>query len=64
MKKQNYGKIINVSSINAKIADKNDAFIRHAYNASKSAVLGLTKGMACSYASYCLNVNDVGPGLF
>ena len=46
MKERGYGKIVNIASVNAVIADKNDMFIRHSYNASKSAVLGLTKGMA------------------
>lgn len=64
MKKQNYGKIVNIASVNAVIADKNDTFIRHSYNASKAAVLGLTKGMACSYARYGITVNAVGPALF
>lgn len=44
MKAQNYGKIVNISSVNALIGDKNDMFIRHAYNTSKAAVLGLTLG--------------------
>lgn len=64
MKEQNYGKIVNVASVNAVVADKDDMFIRHSYNASKAAVLGLTKGMACSYAKYNITVNAVGPGLF
>ncbi len=64
MKKQNYGKIVNIASVNAVIADKDDIFIRHSYNASKAAVLGLTKGMACSYARYGITVNAVGPALF
>lgn len=64
MKKQNYGKIVNVASVNAIVADKDDTFIRHSYNASKAAVLGLTKGMACSYAKYNITVNAVLPGLF
>ncbi|QOV18485.1 SDR family oxidoreductase [Blautia liquoris] len=64
MKAQSYGKIVNIASINAVIADKGDMFIRHSYNASKSAVLGLTKGMAASYARYGITVNAVGPGLF
>lgn len=64
MMKQNYGKIINISSINSKIADKSDAFIRHGYNASKSAVLGLSLGMAASYGKYNITVNTVCPGLF
>lgn len=64
MMKNNYGKIVNVSSVNAVIADKSDTFIRHGYNASKSAVLGLTKGMAASYGKYNITVNAIGPGLF
>ncbi|GMQ64209.1 SDR family NAD(P)-dependent oxidoreductase [Vallitalea maricola] len=64
MKERGYGKIVNVASVNAVIADKNDLFIRHSYNASKSAVLGLTKGMACSYAKYGITVNAIGPALF
>ena len=64
MKERGYGKIVNISSVNAVIADKNDMFIRHSYNASKSAVLGLTKGMACSYARYGITVNAIGPALF
>lgn len=64
MIEQQYGKIVNVSSINAVIADKNDLFVRHAYNASKSAVIGLTKGMACNYAKHGITVNSVGPALF
>lgn len=64
MQKQNYGKIINTSSVNAFIADKSDLFIRHSYNASKSAVIGLTRGMAASYGKYGITVNAVCPGLF
>ena len=64
MRERGYGKIVNIASVNAVIADKQDVFIRHAYNASKAAVLGLTKGMACSYARYGITVNAVGPGLF
>ena len=64
MMDQKYGKVVNISSINAVIADKGDMFIRHSYNASKSAVLGLTKGMAASYGKYNITVNAIGPGLF
>ncbi|OCN05100.1 short-chain dehydrogenase [Erysipelotrichaceae bacterium MTC7] len=64
MMKQEYGKIVNIASINAVIADKADTFIRHGYNASKSAVLGLTKGMAASYGKHNITVNAIGPGLF
>ncbi|WP_101773390.1 SDR family NAD(P)-dependent oxidoreductase [Peptostreptococcus faecalis] len=64
MKKQNYGKIINTASVNALIADKNPPFIRHAYNASKSAVIGLTRGIAASHSQFGITCNAVGPGLF
>lgn len=64
MKERKYGKVVNIASVNAVIADKEDMFIRHSYNASKSAVLGLTKGMACSYAKYGITVNAIGPALF
>lgn len=64
MKNQNYGKVVNISSINALLADKADIFIRHSYNASKAAVLGLSKGMAASYARFGITVNSVCPGLF
>lgn len=64
MKEKGYGKIINIASVNSIVANKAETFIRHSYNASKSAVLGLTTGMAATYAKYGITVNAVGPGLF
>ncbi len=64
MVEQKYGKIINIASVNAAVADKGAEFIRHSYNASKAAVLGLTLGMAATYAQHNITVNAVGPGLF
>lgn len=64
MKKRKYGRIVNIASVNAVLADKADALVRHVYNASKAAVVGLTKGMAASYAQYGITVNALGPGLF
>lgn len=64
MKQRGYGKIVNIASVNAVLADKNPALVRHVYNASKSAVLGLTRGMAASYGPYNITVNALGPGLF
>lgn len=64
MMERQYGRVVNISSVNARIADKPDAFIRHGYNTSKAAVLGLTLGMACSYGKYNITVNALGPGLF
>lgn len=64
MQENKYGKIVNVSSINAVVGDKTDIFVRHSYNASKAAVVGLTMGMATYYGKYNITVNAVGPGLF
>lgn len=64
MRKQKYGKVVNISSVNAQIADKGNDLVRHAYNTSKAAVRGLTLGMATSYAADNITVNSVGPGLF
>ena len=64
MMENNYGKIVNTSSINSIAGDKSEMFIRHVYNASKAAVRGLTMGMACSYGKYGITVNAVAPALF
>jgi len=64
MKERGYGKVVNIASVNAIVADKFDVFIRHSYNASKAAVVGLTRGMAASYARYGITVNAIGPALF
>lgn len=64
MIEKHYGKIVNISSVDAMLADKDDRFIRHGYNASKAAILGLTHGMACSYGKHNITVNAIGPGLF
>ena len=64
MRRQKYGRIVNIASVNAVVADKVPVLARHAYNASKAAVRGLTMGMAASYAVDNITVNSVGPGLF
>lgn len=64
MQENKYGKVVNVASINAVIGDKQDVFVRHSYNASKAAVVGLTMGMATYYGKDNITVNAVGPGLF
>lgn len=38
MRERRYGKIVNISSVNALIADKSPLLARHVYNASKAAV--------------------------
>ena len=64
MRELNYGKIVNIASVNAIIADKSPVLWRHNYNTSKDAVRGLTIGMAASYAQENITVNAIGPGLF
>jgi len=64
MKAKQYGRIVNVASINAIIADKMPELARHSYNTSKAAVRGLTMGMAATYMQYNITVNSIGPGLF
>ena len=64
MRENKYGRIINIASINAYLADKPQGLWRHAYNATKAAVVGLTKGMAASYTQENITANVVCPGLF
>lgn len=59
-----YGKIVNMSSVNAIIADKYKKLIRIPYNTTKAALVGMTIGMAADYAKYNITVNAVGPGFF
>jgi 3-oxoacyl-[acyl-carrier protein] reductase len=58
MKKQGYGKIVNVSSIAGKLGDITSA---PGYGPSKAAVDALTKTLARQLAPYGINVNAVSP---
>lgn len=64
MRERKYGKIVNIASVNATLADKAPELWRHSYNASKAAVMGLTIGLAASYAADNITANSIGPGLF
>ncbi len=58
MREQNYGRIINISSINAlsgRVGVTN-------YSAAKAGILGLTKALARESASKGITVNAVAPG--
>jgi 3-oxoacyl-[acyl-carrier protein] reductase len=58
MKKQNYGKIVNVSSIAGKLGDITSA---PGYGPSKAGVDALTKTLARQLAPHGINVNAVSP---
>ena len=58
MKKNKYGRIVNISSIwGTKTKER-----RAAYTTSKSAINGLTKTMSVELARYNVLVNTVSPG--
>lgn len=58
MKKQNYGRVVNVASIWSAITKPK----RTMYTISKNAIVGLTKTMAVELAPYGVTVNAISPG--
>ncbi len=59
MKKNKYGKIVNVSSIAGR--DKS-ILLGAAYSTSKAAIIGLTRHVAAEVAAFGINVNCICPG--
>ncbi|MCB1123598.1 MAG: SDR family oxidoreductase, partial [Verrucomicrobiae bacterium] len=60
MKKQNYGRILNISSIFGAVGFGD----RTPYTASKGAVLNMTRALACELAPWKITVNAMLPGPF
>lgn len=58
-KDQNYGKIINITSING----LRGKFGQSNYSASKAGIIGYTKAIARELGPFNVNVNAVAPGL-
>lgn len=58
MKKNKWGRIVNVSSIHGKVASP----FKSAYVSAKHGVLGLSKVMALELAEFGVTVNSVCPG--
>ena len=59
MSRQNYGSIINISSI----AGIDGAPAQYEYAASKAAVIGATRNLARELAKYNIRVNAIAPGM-
>jgi 3-oxoacyl-[acyl-carrier protein] reductase len=58
MKKQRYGRIVNVSSITGKAGDNKTTF---AYGASKGAVISLTRSTARALGPFGITANAIAP---
>jgi len=59
MKKNNYGKIVNLGSLAGEVGG---IVVGANYVAAKAGIIGLTKSLAKSAAQYGINVNTVSPG--
>lgn len=58
MKKNKWGRIINISSISGVVGEANASL----YSATKSAFSGFTKALALEVATYNITVNQINPG--
>lgn len=56
-----HGSIINIGSVNG---DAFPAVVGHAYNASKAAVMHMTKGLVGELSPHNIRINSISPGFF
>lgn len=64
MTKAGYGRIINITSGTGMVGVRSDIVLAPAYNASKAAVIGLTKDLAVKWAKKGVTVNGLAPGFY
>ena len=64
MTKQNYGRIVNISSMFGFLGSISKISESPAYNASKAAIIGLTKDLGVKLAGTGITVNALCPGYF
>ena len=64
MKKKGSGKIINIASVFGLVGSKSNIQDAAAYNASKGAILNLTRDLAVKWAPSGVNINAIAPGWF
>ncbi len=58
MKKQGFGRIINIGSISGVMGEANASL----YSATKAGLIGATKALALELAEYGITVNTINPG--
>ena len=58
MRNQNYGRIVNISSVNAQAGSLGQTN----YSAAKAGIIGFTKALARESASKGITVNSIAPG--
>ena len=58
MKKNKWGRIINIGSISGAVGEANASL----YSAGKAGLIGLTKSLALELAEYGITVNVINPG--
>ncbi len=58
MKKNNWGRIINIGSISGAVGEANASL----YSATKAGLIGMTKALALELAEFGITVNTINPG--